>query len=111
LLNTTTVYSKQQTKEKIMNAESRSQAVVAREPVSSEILSFSTVLAEMAQRIAIETERKLDPVVRRPTPMADGNQKEPQREYPPFFEAMRERFLTIKQSLEAIEDSIERTEL
>ena len=87
-------------------------AKVAKESVSNMILSALERTAEHAQKTAAVVMDKTSMVTLPVPPMTSGvGEKAQRQEYPPFFEQIRQRTESINDSLDHIEDIMQRCEL
>jgi hypothetical protein len=81
-----------------------------RETVASDVLRFAHVLADRASSVAVQVEQKLEPVTRSANPdcTKDACAEEA---YPPLFSELRSCFYRIESALNAIDNTLSRTEL
>ena len=83
----------------------------AREPISTEVVSFAERLANRAQQLSERVNEKLHPVMTsEASRQGEGTVKEVQ-EYPPLFADLRNNFKKIAGALDSIEHAVSRTEL
>lgn len=85
--------------------------VVAREPVSHEIMMFATRLSSVGSELADRVEKTLAPVVRASSPKPECGQIKESREYPPMFEDLRNSLYRIERAMNGISDTLDRAEL
>lgn len=81
------------------------------EPVATEVLVLTSNVANMARQIAERLESKLSSVMRSGAPLPDAPKEKQCREYPPLFSEWIGYIVSIRTSLEVIDDCIQRTEL
>lgn len=79
--------------------------------VSDEILGYASSLAEQINYLAERVHGKLRPVMVEDYPKAGCCEAVKSREYPPLFNELRNKFDSIKYSIESIESALSRTEL
>lgn len=88
------------------------QCAPQRRAVAAEVLEFACRLADQAQYLTDQVYEKLSPVMASDCPrqsIVESKKEAP--EYPPLFEALRDKFYTIQHALESIAHALERTEL
>ncbi len=81
-----------------------------KQPIAQDILSFANSLADRSNMIAGELGVKLEPICSQPNPQNDDGSKDP-RQYPPLFDELRKRLLSIESSLNTITDVMDRIEV
>ena len=88
------------------------QINAARRPISEEILMLADSLAERAEALAAQADEKLASIMRpMPPSISESLKRDALEEYPPLFDKLRGRLLSIEGSLSRISSAISRTEL
>ena len=83
----------------------------AREPIASEIMKYANRLAERSENLSARLSDRLSPVTSIAPPSVACNGKESVQDYPPLFADLRRSFRNIEAALDAINDTMDRTEL
>jgi hypothetical protein len=84
---------------------------VKREPVASEVLIKLGGLADMAEKVSGRVGEQLHPVCLEDRPSPEKNCEDPDREYPPLFNEMRDRMRTIEFALRRMNNILDRCEI
>ena len=90
---------------------SRTEVEAQRLPASDAILTFADALAEQAEALANQAHEKLATVMHSALPSPGIDKSSPMEDYPPLFDKLRSRLLSIEESLNRIGSAISRTEL
>jgi len=79
--------------------------------VASEIIDRAQRVAGKSAGICDRAQSKLSPVMLSPRPTGCSEVEKQPREYPPFFSELRDLLEGIENSLDGINDALDRTEL
>jgi len=82
----------------------------AQDPIAREVMNALDRLASAAEKVACRTADKLHPICQSACPSPDGCDKVA-REYPPLFSEMREKLETIENSIDRINNVLDRAEV
>jgi hypothetical protein len=82
-----------------------------REPAASEVLNNLGRLADMAEKVSGRVAEQLHPVLMEDRPSPEKDCGSPDREYPPLFNEMRDRMITIEFALLRMNKILDRCEI
>jgi len=83
-----------------------------REPVAHDIMELVIRLANVAEETSERATGKLALICTQPCPVAEGaGAGTLEREYPPYFNELRDRLRTVERSFDQINDVLDRAEV
>lgn len=95
-----------------MDDYSDAKCAVERKPVAHDIMELVSRLANVAEKTAERATGKLAPICTQPCPQTEaGLAGAAEREYPPYFNEVRDRLRTIERSFDQVNDVLNRAEV